>query len=134
MLRVGLPLGLRHGVPGPTRPHKVTVPDSQGAGQMYSIGAPKGMDAREVPGLAFNRSCQLDRPYSAPVLLPRILGGGQVPIIEIMIATSSPKCRSYLWIHAKRLERVASQPSHRSATRSLPASSTTSFINALESK
>ena len=78
--------------------NEVGIPDSQGAGQMYSIGAPKGMDAREVPGLPFNLSRQLDRSGSAPVLLPRLLGCGQVVVVEIMIATSSRKCRAYLWI------------------------------------
>ena len=91
--------------------NEVSVPDSQGAGQMYSIGAPKGMDARKVAGLVFDFSCQLDRSGSAPVLLPRILGCGQVLVVEIMIATSSRKCRSYLWIRqAAREGGVATVP------------------------
>jgi hypothetical protein len=91
--------------------NEVTIPDSQGAGQMYGTGAPKGVDAREVPGVAFNLSCQLDRSGSAPVLLPRILSCGQVVVIEIMIATSSRKCRSYLRIRqAARQGGVATVP------------------------
>ena len=91
--------------------NEVGVPDSQGAGQMYSIGAPKGMDSREFPGLARNLSCQLDRPGSAPVLLPRILGRGQVLVIELMVATSSRKCRSYLRVRqAAREGGVATVP------------------------
>lgn len=78
---------------------------------MYSIGAPKGMDVRQVPGLAFNLSCQLDRSGSAPVLLPRLLGCGQVLVVEIMIATGSRKCCSYLWIcQAAREGSVATVP------------------------
>jgi hypothetical protein len=74
------------------------VPDSQGAGQMYCIGAPKAMQPGEVPGLPFNPPRQLDRSGSAPVLLPRLLGCGQIFVVEIVIATSSRKCRAYLGI------------------------------------
>lgn len=74
------------------------IPNGQGAGQMYRIGAPECVQASEAPGMPFNFCGQLDWAGSAPVLVPRLFGCGQAFVTEVMVTAGSRQCCAYLGI------------------------------------
>jgi hypothetical protein len=104
------------------------IPNGQGAGEVYRIGPPKLVQTSQVAGMPFNFCSQLDWAGSAPVLLPRLFGCGQVVVIEVAVATGTRKCCAYLGIsQAAREGGIATVPQIGNEVAA-------SLTNALESK
>ena len=78
--------GAWRAAPVPDGDDEVRVADGQGAGQVHGVGAPQGLGAGQLPGVAFYGCGELDRAYCGPVLFPCLLGGVQVVLAEVVVA------------------------------------------------
>jgi len=78
---------------------------------MDGIAPPKSVQTSKVPGLPLNFCSQFDRSGSAPVLLPRLFGCGQISVIEVMVTTGSRQSCADLGIsQAARESGIATVP------------------------
>jgi hypothetical protein len=64
---------------------KVRVADGQRAGQVHGVGATQGVFAGELASMAFDRGGQLHRTARCPVLLPCLLGVGQLVLAQVLV-------------------------------------------------
>ena len=119
--------------PVPDGDDEVRVGDGQGAGEVDGIRARERVRGGQLTGVALDGYGELDRTRGRPVALPGLLGRVKIVITEVVVAAGGGKRGAHLGIGQPTCDGGVTSV-HSSAASSLPASSTSSFTKALESK